>query len=214
MPRERAQLPESPIPRGFLDEVGTLTEAIVRLGREHPDYPCLIFSDHTGREEILTLGSLLARATAIQAAVEDRGLEPGDPAVLILPTGSELVAAYFGVLLAGGIPALASTPTQRAAEPAAYRRLIGGMLASGPARIAYCDEPTAAILSAGASIIPCAGTLLLPSDVALVSRSAAIRAGPLASIPPISRRYAAGSAARWVGVDARAGMPPASRTPK
>ena len=28
---ERVQLPESPVARGFLDEVGTITEALVRL---------------------------------------------------------------------------------------------------------------------------------------------------------------------------------------
>ncbi len=162
---ERVQLPESPIGRGFLDDVPTLTDAILRLGRDHPELPCLVFHDRSGRERRLTLGSLLARARAVQAAALDHGLEAGDHAVLVLPTGSELVSAYFGILLAGGVPALASTPTQRAAEPATYRRLIGAILARGPARIAYCDDATATILSEGAAIMPAGCTLLRVSDV-------------------------------------------------
>jgi acyl-CoA synthetase (AMP-forming)/AMP-acid ligase II len=166
MSRLRAKLPSSPIGSDYLDEASTLTEAIVRLGREHPEHTCLIFLDHAGREEKLTLGDLLARASEVQAAVEERGLVPGDPAVLILPTGAELVAAYFGILFAGGIPALASTPTQRAAEPAAYGRLIGGILANGPARLAYCDESAAAVLSGGPSPVLERSRLLRPTEVA------------------------------------------------
>lgn len=161
---ERVQLPESPVARGFLDEVGTITEALVRLAEAHPDFACLVFYDRSGREERLTLGRLLARADAVRAVLEARGLQRGGHVLTILPTGAELVAAYVGTLLAGGVPALASTPTQRAAEPAAYRRLIGGMLGCGPAHLAYCDDTSAAILRAESAAAP-AGGFVGPADV-------------------------------------------------
>ncbi|MEB2284946.1 MAG: hypothetical protein B6D46_12050 [Polyangiaceae bacterium UTPRO1] len=161
---ERVQLPESPVARGFLDEVGTITEALVRLAEAHPDFACLVFYDRSGREERLTLGRLLARAGAVRAVLEARGLQRGGHVLTILPTGAELVAAYVGTLLAGGVPALASTPTQRAAEPAAYRRLIGGMLLCGPAHLAYCDDTSAAILRAESAAAP-AGGFVGPADV-------------------------------------------------
>lgn len=161
---ERVQLPESPVPRDFLDDVPTLTEAFLRLAAGYPDFACLLFHDRAGHEERVTLESLLARAICMQTALEDRGIRAGDHVLLILPTSAELVSAYFGTLLAGGVPALASTPTQRAAEPAAYRRLIGAMIARGPARFAYCDEASAAILCAGESVAP-VGAVLRPSDL-------------------------------------------------
>lgn len=161
---ERVQLPASPVPRGFLDDVATLSEAILRLAEAHPDFACFVFYERSGRETRVTLAHLIARARAVQAMLEDRGLQRGDHVVLILPTGAELVAGYFGTLLAGGVPALASTPTQRAAEPAAYRRLIGSMLARGPARFVYCDETTSAILTAEASVEP-PGGILHPAEI-------------------------------------------------
>lgn len=165
MRRECSKLPESPVSSGFLDEVRSLTEAVLRLGREHADYPCLVFVDHGGREERLTLGALTRRAAEIQEALVARGLRPGDPAVIVLPTGAELVSAYFGVLFAGGIPALASTPTQRAAEPAAYRRLLGGILANGPARFLYTDGQVAALLDPAGTQRAGEAVLLRPDEV-------------------------------------------------
>lgn len=166
---ERVPLAASPLDPRVLDDATTLTEAVTRSADAHPDFACLLFYERGGRETRFTLADLLGRARRIQAFFEERGLARGDHVVLILPTGTELVAAYFGVMLAGGIPALASTPTQRAAEPAAYRRLIGGMLACGPARFVYCDEPTAAILT-GDPDAPPAATILGPAAVDAATR--------------------------------------------
>ncbi len=177
--REQVVLPPSPVEPGFLDGVQTLVEALVELARRHPDYPCLVFADRSGREERLTLGALRARAAAVQACLEARGVAPGDHVVLVLPTGPELVAAYFGVLFAGAIPALASTPTQRVAAPDAYRRLLAGLLACGPARAVYCDARTAELRRGdGGSAL--GGALLLGPDDA---REGAASPAPVAADP-------------------------------
>ncbi|MFH2003092.1 MAG: class I adenylate-forming enzyme family protein [Planctomycetota bacterium] len=48
-------------------------------------------------------GDLLAMARAIAEAMKDAGLVAGDRVILYLDNSSEYVAAYFGVLLAGGV---------------------------------------------------------------------------------------------------------------
>ncbi len=141
--------PASPVDPATLDRARTLTGAIVELAQRHPDFPCLLFAQSDGSTEPLTLRELHARAAQVQALLQDRGLAPGDNVVVVLPTGPELVAAYFGVLFAGGVPALASTPTQRVSSPDAYRRLLAGLLACGPARFLYCDDKTADLARGG-----------------------------------------------------------------
>ena len=91
----------SPVPPDFLDRCETLTGAIVELAERFPAYECLIVLDRNAREERTSLGRFWERAKAAQALFTARGLAPGDHALLILPTGSDLVSTYFGVMLAG-----------------------------------------------------------------------------------------------------------------
>ena len=104
--REIRPLPASPVPPDFLDGCATLSGAIEELATRFPDYECLTIVDRRGNEQSTTLGAFFARAKSAQALFESRGLGPGDHAVLLLPTGSDLVSAYFGVMLAGAAPAV------------------------------------------------------------------------------------------------------------
>ncbi|MEX1181760.1 MAG: AMP-binding protein, partial [Gemmatimonadota bacterium] len=55
------------------------------------------------REHAVTYVELRERATAFAAAVREAGAQPGDRVVILLERGVDAVAAYFGVLAAGGI---------------------------------------------------------------------------------------------------------------
>src|SRR5260221_500486 len=61
----------------------------------------------------------------------DLGLRPGDLVILALPNGSRLLNHFFGVLAAGGVPALIApgTPSARLREMATLlkARAIGAL---------------------------------------------------------------------------------------
>ena len=144
--REVRALPPSPVPPDFLDRCETLSSAIEELATRFPGYPCLTIVDRHGGEESTTLGDFFARAKAVQALLEARGLGPGDHAVLLLPTGSDLVSGYFGVMLAGAAPAVMAGPSNRISDHSLYVRFLGRVLAKAGARFVLCDEELGALL--------------------------------------------------------------------
>ena len=137
----------SPVPSDFLDTCTTLPGAIEELVERFPDYECLIVLDRDGNEDRTTLAGFWERAKAAQALFEARGLGPGDHAVLILPTGGELVSSYFGVMLAGGVPALAAAPSNRISDHAVYLGYVGKLLGNAGARFVLGDDEVVEILS-------------------------------------------------------------------
>ena len=49
-------------------------------------------------------GELLSGASAVSLGLRERGLQSGQTVAIMLPTGEDFFLAFFGVLLAGGIP--------------------------------------------------------------------------------------------------------------
>lgn len=137
----------SPVPRALLDRADTLTGVLVALVERFPDFACLTLLDGQRREQNLSAGELWARARAVQATLTARGVEPGDFITLVLPTGPELVAAYFGVLLAGAVPGLVATPSNRMADPTVYGGRVGAILENATPRVLYGTADVARLLA-------------------------------------------------------------------
>jgi len=152
----------SPVPASLLDEAETLTGALAALVERFPDFRCLTTVDRRGEEQHRTLGELWRRAQAIRALLEARRLEPGRVVILILPTGPELVAAYFAVLLAGGVPGLVATPSNRVADHDVYAARVGAILANASAHSLYCTPELAKIFGGERSALLAGAALLGP----------------------------------------------------
>ncbi len=162
-PLEARQLPPSPVPPDFLDACTTLTAAIQELVERFPDYECLTILHRDGSEDRTSLARFWQRAKSAQALLESNGLRPGDHAVLILPTGSDLVASYFGVMLAGGVPALTAGPSNRISDHALYVRFLGRVLGNAGARFVVSEGEVAKLLrDAGSDAL--AGAVVLTTD--------------------------------------------------
>jgi 2-aminobenzoate-CoA ligase len=94
-----------------MDYPSQLNAAVELLGGPWADRPCVL-----GDEETWTYAELRERAGRIaRVLVDDMGLEPGNRVLLHGFNDPQLIACWFGVLLAGGI-AVATMPMLRAGE--------------------------------------------------------------------------------------------------
>jgi acyl-CoA synthetase (AMP-forming)/AMP-acid ligase II len=161
--RDVAPPPRSPVPRTLLDRAETLTGALATLVDRYPDFPCLTLLDGSRTERRLSLAELWARAGAVQAMLSERGVGRGDFVLLVLPTGTELVSAYFGVLLAGGVPGLVATPSNRVADPSVYCARVRAILDNARPRVLYATADVARLLAEGGVVGTTA--VVTPTDV-------------------------------------------------
>jgi acyl-CoA synthetase (AMP-forming)/AMP-acid ligase II len=161
--RAVAPPPRSPVPRTILDQAETLTGTLATLVDRFSDFPCLTLLDGKRTERRLSLAELWVRARAVQATLAGRGVGPGDFVLLVLPTGAELVSAYFGVLLAGGVPGLVATPSNRVADPSVYGARVRAILDNAGPRVLYATADVARLL-ADAGVLE-ATAVITPGDV-------------------------------------------------
>ncbi|HEY5599374.1 MAG TPA: AMP-binding protein, partial [Candidatus Manganitrophaceae bacterium] len=83
----------------------TLTEVLIKRAEAEPDRPHIYLPQEEGEEEKITYRGLLEAGAATAKGLLERGIHRGDTVALMLPTGGDFFGAFFGILLAGGIPA-------------------------------------------------------------------------------------------------------------
>ena len=93
-----------------MDYPAQLNAAVELLSGPWADRPCVL------SDETWTYAELRSRAEGIaRVLVEEQGLEPGNRVLLHGYNDPDLVACWFGILLAGGI-VVATMPMLRAGE--------------------------------------------------------------------------------------------------
>jgi 2-aminobenzoate-CoA ligase len=133
-------LPELRYPQRLNCAEALLDATVARFG---PDRPCLRTPSGTW-----TYGELLRRANqAAEVLTVDFGLVPGNRVLLRGPNNPWLVAAWFGVLKAGGV-VITTMPLLRAREIAALAEITQPDLA-------VCDHRFTGDLAAGAAGLRC-----------------------------------------------------------
>jgi fatty-acyl-CoA synthase len=111
----------------------TLVEVLAWHADANPDRVHIHLRTEDGREQPITYGSLLARAGAVAAGLRARGLASGDTVALMLRSEPAFFEAFFGVLLAGGIPVPIYPPYRRdRIEEYAHRQI--GILSNAGVR--------------------------------------------------------------------------------
>ncbi|HXH13165.1 MAG TPA: AMP-binding protein [Alphaproteobacteria bacterium] len=94
----------SSAPEATSHHATTIVELLHWHVQSHPERLYLYLYGETGSAQEMTYGDLFEGAMAVAGGLRARGLEPGQTAALMLPTGGDFFSGFYGILLAGGIP--------------------------------------------------------------------------------------------------------------
>ena len=86
------------------DDSVTLIDVLNWHVNSHPDRPHIRMYTDEGDGEIISYQQLKDRATRVAGGLQQRGLQPAEPVVLMLPSCPDYFYSFIGILLAGGIP--------------------------------------------------------------------------------------------------------------
>jgi 1-acyl-sn-glycerol-3-phosphate acyltransferase len=103
----------------------SLVEVLEWHADRHPRRRHLLFYPGDGAPLELTYGDLLLRARRVAAGLGAAGVERGQAVALMLPSGHDYFVAFFGVLLAGGVPVPLYPPARRSQIEDHLRRQAG-----------------------------------------------------------------------------------------
>jgi natural product biosynthesis luciferase-like monooxygenase protein len=94
------------------DTCSSLSELLFERANTSPDLALFTFITDVGVELALSVAELAERARAVAVLLLNRGIEPGDRALLLYPPGLEFLGAFFGCLAAGVVPVTAPYPSR------------------------------------------------------------------------------------------------------
>jgi fatty-acyl-CoA synthase len=103
----------------------TLVEALAWHADTNPGRVHIYLRTEDGQEQAITYGALRARAGTVAAGLLARGLASGDSVALMLRSEAAFFDAFFGVLMAGGVPVPIYPPYRRDRIEEYARRQIG-----------------------------------------------------------------------------------------
>lgn len=93
----------------------TLLDVLDAHARKNPARPHICVLTESLQEEVITYEALRAGAARVAGGLQARGLAVGETVALMLPTSRDYFLAFFGVLMAGGVP-VPIYPPLRAAQ--------------------------------------------------------------------------------------------------
>ena len=112
----------------------TLVEVLEWHATTHPDRVHVLLAGQDGQEQPITYGALWGRARAVAAGLRGRRIGPGERVALMLRTEAAFFDAFFGVLLAGGVPVPIYPPFRRDRMEEYAQRQVG-ILSNAEARV-------------------------------------------------------------------------------
>ena len=193
----RASSASAPVPPGVIsetnepeirenqyppDSIATLVEVLDWHALHHGDRLLITLHSERGAATHLTYGRLRIDALAVAAGLIDKGYGGGDAVAIMLPTGSDFFAAFYGALYAGCVP-VPLYPPARLSQLEDHLRRTAGILRNAGARVLITvgqAKPLAQLLRAQIESLRAVATV---SDLAIADSAAA--AGQLA-LPAIT----------------------------
>ena len=116
------------------DSIATLVDVLDWHAERHGDRLLITLDSEHGAATHLTYGRLRIDALAVAAGLTDKGYGAGDAVAIMLPTGSDFFAAFYGALYAGCVP-VPLYPPARLSQLEDHLRRIAGILRNAEARV-------------------------------------------------------------------------------
>jgi 1-acyl-sn-glycerol-3-phosphate acyltransferase len=160
---------------GFPEQAKTLPEVLEWHVARQGERIHLVLHEPAQAERAITYRELHAAAQPIAAGLAARGLQPGQTVALMLPTGMDYLASFFGILLAGGIP-VPIYPPARAAQIEEHLRRHRKILANAGAALLITVPQARAVAHMLQAATPELGTILTPEQLATPLPPPAFRA--------------------------------------
>ncbi|HEX9174460.1 MAG TPA: AMP-binding protein [Telluria sp.] len=142
----------------------TLIDVLEWHAARQPDRVHILLCDERGYERPLRHRQLLDAAQGVAAGLAAQGLQPGQTVALMLPTGLDYLACFFGVMLARGIPVPIYPPARMSQIEEHLRRHAGILRNAGTVLIiAMAQAKAVAVLLQAA--VPSLTRVLAPSEL-------------------------------------------------
>jgi 1-acyl-sn-glycerol-3-phosphate acyltransferase len=154
------------------DAVQTLVEVFEWHLQRHPDRVLITLYESGDQSVDLRYADLYRDALALAAGLRALGLDRGDKVAIMLPTGREFFAAFFGALVAGAVP-VPLYPPARPSQLEDHLKRITGIMRNAQARVLVTVErakPLAHLLRAQVETLQTVSTV---ADLSLVDSPAA-----------------------------------------
>ena len=120
-------------------EAGTLTDVLDWHCDRHGDRPHIRLEEADAAGDIVTYTMLRDRARQVAGGLRAAGLIGGQSVAIMLPTGRDFFAAFFGVLYAGGVP-VPIYPPFRLSQLEEHMRRQAGILVNAEANVLITTE--------------------------------------------------------------------------
>jgi fatty-acyl-CoA synthase len=175
----------------------TLADLLRWQAEADPGRVHIFLQEGDGRERPITYGELRARALAVAAGLHARGVRRGDAIGLMLRTEEDFFSAFFGTLLAGGVP-VPIYPPARLDRLEEYAQRHAGILRNAEARVLITFRQAERVAGALATRVASVDGVTIVERLALPGAEApAIR---LAPEDPALIQYTSGSTGEPKGV--------------
>lgn len=102
------------IPNTFAETLGvthydpsranSILEVLIGHAQASPERPHIYLQGEDASERVITYGEVLASAQKVAKGLYQLGLKRNETVAIMLPTSADFFFAFFGVMLAGGIP--------------------------------------------------------------------------------------------------------------